>query len=210
MIKTVALNKGDEIPDFNHHDGLWVLGGPQQVWQESNYPWLVDEKQAIREAINSGFPYFGLCLGHQLLADSLGGEVGIASSPEVGLLEVELTEAGRNSPFFAGLDGPMCCIQGHAAEVKVAPSGFTVLARSDDCAIQAVSLGDSVLSMQFHAEFTLGMIDACLELPEYKNDFEAMLGSSGISQFIQRCNESAAILENAARILYTNWIQSIS
>ena len=48
------------------------MGGPMDVWEEEKYPWLRTEKEFIRMAVaEKGLPYFGVCLGHQLLADAL-------------------------------------------------------------------------------------------------------------------------------------------
>ena len=73
----VELDRGEPIPDMTDFDALWVMGGPMDVWQEAENPWLRAEKAAIREAVlGRRMPFLGICLGHQLLADALGGEVG--------------------------------------------------------------------------------------------------------------------------------------
>ena len=79
----VELDEGEAISDLGAYDGLWVMGGPMDVWEEEAHPWFVAQKAAIHEAVRDrGLPFFGLCLGHQLLADSLGGRVGKAATPE--------------------------------------------------------------------------------------------------------------------------------
>jgi GMP synthase-like glutamine amidotransferase len=70
----VELPAGERIPDFGAYDALWVMGGPMDVWEEDECPWLVPEKAAIRHWVcDLKKPYLGFCLGHQLLADALGG-----------------------------------------------------------------------------------------------------------------------------------------
>ena len=65
----VELDEGETIPDLADFEALWVMGGPMDVWQEDEYPWLRDEKLAIRQAVEDyGMPYVGICLGHQLLS----------------------------------------------------------------------------------------------------------------------------------------------
>ena len=74
---------------------LWVMGGPMDVWDVVEHPWLVPEKAAIRKWVRDlERPYLGLCLGHQLLADALGGTCGPQRPPEIGVLDVE-TDRGR-------------------------------------------------------------------------------------------------------------------
>lgn len=210
LLHVVQLDRGDPIPDLGGFDGLWALGGPMQVWEEDRHPWLVEEKAVIREAVTGqGMPYFGLCLGHQLLADALGGEVGPAARPEVGILPVDLNEAGAASPFLAGLPRRFPCTQGHGAEVRTAPSSASVLASSPLCAVQALQVGAKAVSFQFHCELTVDMIEACLELPEYKADFEAMMGTEGIAEFIARSVDSASAFEKDATLLYNNWMRVV-
>lgn len=100
----VELDDGAVIPELSDYDGLWVMGGPMDVWEEAKHPWLEQEKIAIREAVlERQLPYLGVCLGHQLLADTLGGEVGPSQTPEIGVLEVEATRFGQASPYLQGL-----------------------------------------------------------------------------------------------------------
>ncbi|MDA9944687.1 type 1 glutamine amidotransferase, partial [Paracoccaceae bacterium] len=82
----VHLDEGEALPALEGYDGLWVMGGPMDVWQEEAYPWLIAEKAFIQEAVEEkGLPFLGLCLGHQLLAEALGGSVGKSEIPEIGV-----------------------------------------------------------------------------------------------------------------------------
>ena len=70
------------------------------VYEEDAYPWLVAEKRAIREAVTTGCPYFGVCLGSQLLASALGSRVFRGPEPELGVNPIFLCEAARRDPVF--------------------------------------------------------------------------------------------------------------
>ena len=108
------------------------------TWQEEANPWLVNEKAFIKEAVEGrGLPYLGLCLEHQLLADALGGKVGPSKTPEIGVLDVQLTELGASGVFFDGLPEIFPTLQWHSAEVQQMPAGAECLATSPACAVQA-------------------------------------------------------------------------
>ncbi len=203
----VQLDRGDEIPKLDDFDGLWVFGGQMQVWEEAENPWLVPEKAAIREAVeNFGMPYFGVCLGHQLLADALGGAVNRMADPEVGNLDIELTSEGRQSPLFEGISTPQVFTQGHGAEVSVPPAGTRVLASSPACAVQSMQVGERAFSVQFHPELTPEMIVECLEIPEYQVEFDAMLGEAGTKDLIASSTELASRFDDLTAQLYENWM----
>lgn len=202
----VELDQGNTIPDLNDYDGLWVMGGPMDVWEEEQYPWLKEEKAAIREAVvDRQLPFLGICLGHQLLADALRGEVGPASAPEVGIYEVEKTVAGVLSPFLTDLPDTMKCLQWHGAEVKQPPKGASVLATNPACQIQAMSYGEKVLSTQYHTEISTVTIAEWASVPTYRTALEKTLGPNAVAQFEAETNAHLQLFNQSARRLFDNW-----
>lgn len=206
----IELDEGDHIPVLDDYDGMLVMGGPMDVWQEDEHPWLRIEKESIREAVlKLKMPYLGFCLGHQLLADALGGEVGPMSEPEVGILNVDLTEAGQQSAFFADIPKSFNSLQWHGAEVKSAPPGGTVLAESPACPIQALQVGESAFSIQCHVELTDKTVDEWGQVPEYKKSLEQTLGPGSLQKLDQEATENMPDFNRLALQLYKNFIQFI-
>jgi GMP synthase-like glutamine amidotransferase len=202
----VELDTGDSIPALENYAALWVMGGPMDVWEEDEHPWLVAEKAAIRRAVNDlSMPFMGICLGHQLLADALGGEVAKGEMPEVGVMDVELTDAGRRSPYFDGLPVTLSCLQWHSAEVHRAPAGAQILANSPLCGVQALAVGPNAFSAQFHVEITAATIDEWSAVPTYAESLQAALGVDGLEPFKRAANLRMAEFNAQARRLYDNW-----
>ena len=117
----VELDRGDELADWRQFDIVVAMGGPQSAFEEVAYPWLVEEKQLIREVIDAGRPYFGVCLGSQLLAASLGGRVYRGLEPEVGLHPVVLTEDAARDPVFAGFPREISVLEFHQDHFELPP-----------------------------------------------------------------------------------------
>jgi len=203
----VELDEGESIPDLGGYDALWVMGGPMDVWEDAAYPWLEPERRAIREAVvERKMPFLGFCLGHQLLAQALGGEVGPAKTPEIGILEIELTEDGRTSPIFQGLPTVHSCLQWHGAEVLRPPAGARTLAASPACAVQALGFADHAFSIQYHIEITGDTVPQWGDVPEYEQALERALGEGALAAFEADAAAHMAEINRAARRIYDNFM----
>ena len=200
------LDQGEALPALDGYDALWAMGGPMDVWEEEEHPWLRSEKAFIRRAVvDHEMPFMGICLGHQLLAAALGGEVTRAARAEVGVLNVSLTAAGGCSPFCAGLPERFACLQWHGAEVRNAPAGARILASSPDCGIQALAVGDKAFSAQFHLEITACTLDEWHAIPAYRTALASTLGSDGFDRFKADADAHMAQFMVHARAVYDNW-----
>ncbi len=203
---TVELDQGEPIPDLEAFDVMMVMGGPQDVWQEDLFPWLVPEKAAIRRFVaDLGRPYLGICLGHQLLADALGGRVGLGARPEVGTLTISQTDAGRKDPLFAGVPDPIEVLQWHGAEVQQLPKGAVQLARSDVCENQAFRYGKHAYGLQCHVEVTSETVADWAAIPEYARALETSLGAGIVDRLAADVSTRLPLYTSVARQLYTNF-----
>ena len=180
-ITTVELDQHEPIPPLHGFDVLLAMGGPMDVWQEAEHPWLVAEKEAIRHWVaDVGRPYLGVCLGHQLLAEAFGGTVGLMEEPEIGVVEVALTPEGESDRVFGELPAVLLGLQWHGAAVFEPPAEAVVLAGNGHCAVQALRVGACAWGVQFHVEVESTTIPKWARVPEYEETL-ARTGSSALS-----------------------------
>jgi GMP synthase-like glutamine amidotransferase len=199
----VELDEGTPIPDLSPYDGLLVFGGPMDVWQETEHPWLIPEKAAIRTFVKDmRRPFLGICMGHQLLADALGGKVGLMAQPEVGVAPLHLTEVGRADPLFRGLAEPMTCVQWHGAEVKNLPDHASLLVENEACPVQAMRVYDHAYGLQYHVEVEERTIAEWGDIPAYRCALEAIKGATGQRDFEHDAARSMSIFRETAETLY--------
>jgi len=176
-LDVVMLHRGAAIPSLAPYDFLLVMGGAMDVWETEAHPWLVAEKEAIREWTTSrNRPYLGICLGLQLLAEALGGAVGVARAAEVGVGKVRLNALGQQHPMTAGLTKTLKVMQWHHAEVSKLPPEAEVLASSPITPVQIMSVGREMVATQFHAELTPALVDRWAHIPQYLKWLEEALG----------------------------------
>ena len=194
------------MPDWRDFDAVLAMGGPMGAGDDLEHPWLAAERELIAEAVAAERPFLGVCLGVQLLAAALGARVVACERPEVGLLEVELTDQGRADPLFAGLDEPLVSLQWHGDTFEL-PDGAVRLARSDEVANQAFRAGDRAYGVQFHLEVTAEMAREWASIPAYAGSLESTLGERRGAEFIADVERRATELHPPARRLFENWLE---
>ncbi len=141
-------------------DWLVVMGGPMNIYQHRDYPWLVAEKAAIAAAVARGARVLGVCLGAQLIADVLGGKVMQNAEREIGWWPVRGVASGATGVGGERYAFPVEVTVLHwHGDTFTLPPGARRLAESDGCAQQAFAVGERVLGLQFHLEMGAGAVE---------------------------------------------------
>ncbi|MFZ5899296.1 MAG: type 1 glutamine amidotransferase [Bacillota bacterium] len=152
------MDAGHRLPEsLEGYQALIILGGPMNVYEEKDYPYLITVDALIKQALHAGLPVLGICLGAQLIAKALGARVYPNGVKEIGWDTVRLTRNGVLSPFFTGFPREFSVFQWHGDTFDIPPYA-QLLGSSRRCLNQAFSFGKNVLALQFHLEVTGDMV----------------------------------------------------
>jgi GMP synthase (glutamine-hydrolysing) len=141
-------------------DFLLVMGGPMSV----NDPraWISEELAFIREAVEAGTPFLGICLGSQLLAKAMGGRVFPGLRSEIGMTRISLTPEGSGDPAFAGAPAELDVFEWHGEGIEL-PAGAVRLATSSLFPVQAFRWKSRAYGLLFHLEVESANVRALCE-----------------------------------------------
>ncbi|MEE8450831.1 MAG: gamma-glutamyl-gamma-aminobutyrate hydrolase family protein [Thermoguttaceae bacterium] len=160
-------------PDISQSAGMVVLGGPMNVDQTDEFPFLAAEIDWIREAVDRGLPVLGVCLGSQLLAKALGAAVRPSPVKEIGWYPLQLTPEAQEDRLLTRCTRDQTVFQWHGDTFDL-PAGAVLLARSELCENQAFRYGENAYAFQFHIEVTARMIDRWLDQEENRREVDAL------------------------------------
>lgn len=128
-------------------DGWLITGSRHGVYED--HAWLAPLEQLVRAIVASGKPLIGICFGHQLIAQALGGKVEqFAGGWAVGRQSYDMEDGGR-----------ITLNAWHHDQVIEPPAGARIIASNDFCKYAAMAIGDTVLTYQAHPEYTAEMIE---------------------------------------------------
>lgn len=153
---------GDEVPEtIAGHDGLVVMGGAMGAHDDQKAPWLPATRELIRDAAAARVPTLGICLGHQLCAVALGGEIEVnPRGRQLGLLDVGWTADAVGDELMAGLVGPRRAMHWNDDVVSMLPAGARQLATAGTGEVQAARHAPTVWGIQWHPEVDVGLVAA--------------------------------------------------
>lgn len=201
----VELDEGDPLPDWREFDAFVAMGGPMDTFEQELHPWLTAEKRAIAELVAAGKPFWGVCLGAQLLADALGARVYTGAAPEIGVLPIMLNAAAQGDPVTAGLPAVLPAFHWHSCSFEL-PAGATLLASSHAYPNQVFRAGELAYGLQCHLEVSRELVAEWLALPAYEKSLERALGPGAGERTLVELAAAEEAIRALARTLFERWL----
>lgn len=168
----VRLFDGEPVPqDIERYSGIIILGGPMNVYEEDEFPFLREEDVLIKKAIQKGSPLLGICLGGQLIAKATGATVTKGAKKEIGWYKLNLTQGGKEDKAFGKFPEELTVFQWHGDTFGI-PQGAVHLAGSELFPNQAYRIGNNVYGLQFHLEVTEKTINSWIT--EYQDELSTL------------------------------------
>lgn len=206
-IHRVEVDEGEPLPDWRAFAGIVAMGGPMGAYEDASFPWLAAEKRLIAEAVDAGMPFWGVCLGSQLLAAALGARVYAGPQAEVGLLPVHTTDAASADPVFAGAPASFTALQWHGDTFEL-PDGAVQLARSDQYEQQAFVF-KRAYALQFHLEIDTALATAWGDVPAYAESLRDLLGDGALPTLVEQVGIHERAATGLARDLFAAWLGDV-
>ena len=150
------------MPPIEDGSGVVVFGGSMNVDMVDEHPFLLDERALVRDAVDRGIPFLGICLGAQMLARAMGRRVYPAGVRELAFNVLHLTEAAADDVLVSVFDDGDMVFHWHEDTFEL-PEGAAVLGTGDDVALQAFRIGDHAWGMQFHFEIDRAELEVWLD-----------------------------------------------
>jgi GMP synthase-like glutamine amidotransferase len=165
LIRLDAFEAEPRWPGLDQIGGLVVFGGEMNADETERYPYLLTQRQLMRQAVDAGLPVLGICLGAQMLARVFGARVYRAPVRELGFKPVRITEAGQADPLLGAFHSGDRVFQWHEDTFDL-PDGAELLAAGDDVQVQAFRIGRNAWGVQFHFEVDAEGVGAWLRVAE--------------------------------------------
>lgn len=143
----IYVVEGDPLPPPEAYDGYIVSGSDKGVYDDT--PWMQPLRDWLIEARAANKPLFGVCFGHQIMADVFGGKAEKVGPPEIGVRAFEIGEDTVTGHVW------------HQDQVTKIPPGAEVIGQADYCPVAALAYDFPAMSVQFHPEYS----------PEYVSTF---------------------------------------
>jgi GMP synthase-like glutamine amidotransferase len=203
----VDVDEGGPLPDWREFSGIIAMGGPMSTYEDAEFPWLAAEHELIADAVRSGLPFWGVCLGAQLLASALGAPVRRTERPEIGVLPVELSRDAGIDPVFRIAPREFLAFHWHSDTYELPPAAVH-LASSRATFQQAFTI-NRAYGLQFHLEVSAELAREWAQLPAYARSLDNALGQDALSPLLAAVQANAAEMTELARKLLGRWLETI-
>jgi len=206
--RIIGIDEGEQVPGSpREYGGLVFMGGPMSV--NDDLPWIEPALRLIRAAVDAGVPVLGHCLGGQLIAKALGGQVARNPVKEIGWGPVEVLANDVAASWFGAGARSFNSFHWHG-ETFTIPPGATRIAASAHCENQAFAAGPH-LGMQCHVEMTPQLIRAWCN--DWGRDVERlarrMPSVQTPAQMLEAVDEKLAALHAVADVVYDRWVRGL-
>ncbi|PCJ31606.1 MAG: GMP synthase [Moraxellaceae bacterium] len=184
----------EQYPNTDTLLGVIITGSASMVTDRE--PWVVRLEQWVQTLTQHQVPTLGICYGHQLLAQALGGTVEFhPQGREIGTVPIELTDACEQDPLFSLSPKSFSANVTHAQSVSTLPPDSVLLAKNNYEPIHAFRVGSCAWGVQFHPEFTANVMRFYL-FERYDSLIEQGLDIKQLFDGITNTEESRAVLDN--------------
>jgi len=201
-IRVVDAVTASSLPEHRDFSGIIVTGAHCMVTEKNS--WSEQLARWMAKAVHLRIPILGICYGHQLLAYAMGGKVGFhPRGREVGTVRISNTFQGRRDTLLGDLPSVFAAHATHSQSVLTLPSKAVILAKNDFEPCHAFRIGKSAWGIQFHPEFSAGIIRTYIDhqkdaLAEQGEDIAAIL------QRVTETPESNSILKHFGELILEN------
>jgi GMP synthase (glutamine-hydrolysing) len=151
-----AQDVATALPAPSSLAGVIVSGSPASVTDRARTPWMLRLEEWLRAAVAEELPLLGVCFGHQILAQALGGEV--RRNPRGRRLGSVVVSRLDDDPLFEGMPRELSVSVSHQDHVGVAPPGVRPLVRAPHDELHAFAAGHAARAVQFHPEFSAEIV----------------------------------------------------
>jgi len=176
--RLTLLATKDDFPDIKSDDTVLIMGGPMGVYEKSEYPFIEKELDFIKKCYERNVKVLGICLGAQMIAESLGGRVFRGHIKEIGWYEITQTEHAERDYLFSIFPKKLSVFQWHQDTFEL-PNEAIRLSENENYPNQAFKVGKNIYGLQYHIEVTEKILKEWF--PESK-DIEKYCNSGNLSK----------------------------
>ncbi len=200
----VKIDEGDIVPTSTDHMlALVSMGGSMSV--NDDLSWISSELSLLRSAADKGLPILGHCLGAQLLAKALGGEITANPVREIGWFDVSPVKNRGAELWFNGLPDRFEVFHWHGETFSTPPNAKNLLS-SEYCENQCFVLGD-MLGFQCHIEMTEALVMEWAQRFKHEIDSSRTTEQSS-DELVRELDSRITALNKAADTIYERWIST--